>query len=578
MPSPLIGVDIGTTAVRAVELERTRSGPALRAFGQVGLPVGAVVDGEVADVAAVSEALRRLWREAGFSGRRVVLGVSGQRVIVRQAEVASMSEADFRSAVRFEAEQLIPLPVDDTELAFSILGPPEGGAGGSTMRIVLAAAHREVVAAHLQAASGADLMVEAVDVGALAMLRAVHGGPGAPPQGPDERDALVCVGANLTTVAVSEGRSAGFVRIISGGGATLTAAVAADGEEEWAVAEARKRATVGSATLTLERGAEPLVADIGQSIDFFLAQHPGVALRRVLVTGGGMLAAGCFEALAHQIESQADVADGFAGIDTSSFTEDLDSLRRASPFVLTATGLALWPLQPAGERLSLLPATVVRRRQLRRDARRSAIAVCGLAAVLLAAWGAQEHRVSAADQVAAGYSTAAASTQARVDALSPVNDFFAAVDGRIRVDRAALAGSVDWRGVIAQIAAAMPAGATLTGFQVSAPTAGPGAPTATSTSTANSSSHSSTSAGASSAVVSAADATVTMNVTATGGVDEVAAYLQAMGKVPSLDDAWVAGATAVPAGTGTPGQVTFVCTASVTAKAPVQHPNVGGQS
>ena len=257
MPTPLIGVDIGTSAVRAVELKRARGKLSLHATGQVGLPLGAVSEGEVADPAAVSDALRRLWSEGGFSRAPVVLAASGQRVIIRQAELPVMSGSELRTAVRFEAEQLIPLPAEETELAFRVLGKADGGGTGPVTRVLLAAAHNDVLAGYLEAAAGADLAVEAIDVGALAMLRGVPVADGHPSL--DQRDAVVCVGSGLTTVAVAEGRTAAFVRVIPGGGATLTRAVAAGGDErwgalgesDWAAAETAKRQVTGPGSVAL---------------------------------------------------------------------------------------------------------------------------------------------------------------------------------------------------------------------------------------------------------------------------------------------------------------------------------------
>ena len=117
----VVGLDVGTHAVRAVELTLGRDRPVLTGFGQVALPVGAVQHGEILDPALVSASLRRLWSEAGFRTRRVIVGVGNQRVIVRHVELPRMSEADLRSAIRFEAESLIPIPVDEAVLDFQIL-------------------------------------------------------------------------------------------------------------------------------------------------------------------------------------------------------------------------------------------------------------------------------------------------------------------------------------------------------------------------------------------------------------------------------------------------------------------------
>ena len=108
-----IGLDIGTNAVRAAEVSFGRGGPVLRRFGQVALPYGTVVAGEVVDVPAVSAALRRLWKEVGYSSRKVVVGVANSRVVARVSELPDMPDADIRSSLQYQVQDLIPIPLEE---------------------------------------------------------------------------------------------------------------------------------------------------------------------------------------------------------------------------------------------------------------------------------------------------------------------------------------------------------------------------------------------------------------------------------------------------------------------------------
>src|SRR3989442_6665671 len=168
----VVGLDVGTHAVRAVELTLGRDRPVLTGFGQVALPVGAVQHGEILDPGLVSASLRRLWAEAGFRSRRVIVGVGNQRVIVRHVELPRMSEADLRSAIRFEAESLIPIPVDEAVLDFQILdeGPETTG---NAMPVLLVAAQREMIRTLLTAVEGGGLSATLVDVAPFALMRAL---------------------------------------------------------------------------------------------------------------------------------------------------------------------------------------------------------------------------------------------------------------------------------------------------------------------------------------------------------------------------------------------------------------------
>ncbi|HEV2370396.1 MAG TPA: pilus assembly protein PilM, partial [Acidimicrobiales bacterium] len=107
MASSAIGLDIGTFAVRAGEVEIDGDRLRLARFGQLTLPPGAVTTGEIVDVEVVAATLRRLWELVGFRSRRVVLGLANPRVVVRQAEMPLMSEGDLAAALRFEAADLL---------------------------------------------------------------------------------------------------------------------------------------------------------------------------------------------------------------------------------------------------------------------------------------------------------------------------------------------------------------------------------------------------------------------------------------------------------------------------------------
>nr|MDQ6949681.1 type IV pilus assembly protein PilM [Actinomycetota bacterium] len=249
----LIGLDIGSFAVRAAEVSHDGGHPTLQRFAQVTLPPGAVSDGEVVDAQVVSAALRRLWSDGGFSSRRVVVGVSSQRVIVRPADVTAMSEVELRSALGFEAQELIPIPIDEAVLDFQVIDPLLPNPDPNTppnMRILLAAAQRDMVNKHLAAIRSADLDVVAVDTVSLAMLRAV------PPPPVGVAEAVVSIGGDLTTIAIREGNSPRFVRVLNIGGSDLTEALSRELAVNAQSAEDMKRRAAGGAPVAVTSQAQ----------------------------------------------------------------------------------------------------------------------------------------------------------------------------------------------------------------------------------------------------------------------------------------------------------------------------------
>src|SRR5919202_4779569 len=146
-----IGLDIGTSVVRAVELSYGRSGTTLERFGQLVLPPGAVLDGQVVDEDVVAASLRKLWQATDLSHKRVVLGVANQRGVVRQLELPWLPKAELRSSLAFQVQDLLPLPVDQSVLDFFPLEEVNDSASGDrTLKGLLVAAARETVLANVR--------------------------------------------------------------------------------------------------------------------------------------------------------------------------------------------------------------------------------------------------------------------------------------------------------------------------------------------------------------------------------------------------------------------------------------------
>src|SRR5882757_126141 len=175
MAERMLGLDVGTTAVRVVEVVLDRPGktPVVSRVGEVPLPAGAVRDGEVADVAAVGAAIAELWRQTGLRPRDVRVGLTGARVVVRVVDMPAMPDDEMAGAVRFSAADHIPIPLDEAVLDHAVLEPaPPAEPGGPPMvRVLVAAAHRSALDGLLAAVTAGGLHAVAVDLVPLALVR-----------------------------------------------------------------------------------------------------------------------------------------------------------------------------------------------------------------------------------------------------------------------------------------------------------------------------------------------------------------------------------------------------------------------
>lgn len=166
----MIGLDIGTTRVRAAEVVVSGRGasaqPTLVRFGEVALPPGAVRDGEVEDTGTVSAAIRRLWSDAKFGSRDVNIGVGNQRVVVRELDLPWMPLPQLRQSLPFQVQELLPMDTDEALLDYFPTGEVEGPQG-RLVHGMLVAATRDTVRANVMAVEGAGLRPQLVDLSSL---------------------------------------------------------------------------------------------------------------------------------------------------------------------------------------------------------------------------------------------------------------------------------------------------------------------------------------------------------------------------------------------------------------------------
>ena len=222
MAGRLVGLDIGTSSVRAAELTLGKGGATLERFGQVALPTGSVRDGEVIDADVVAEAIRQLWAQAKFTSKKVVVGVANQKVVVRQIDLPWMPGDELKKALAFQVQDHIPMPVEHAILDYHPLEEFTNESGARTLRVLLVAAARDMVGSTLEAVQKAGLSPQMVDLTSFAVLRSM----GTSPQGTGlaalESEALIDIGASVTNIVIHQDGVPRFVRILLMGGADLT--------------------------------------------------------------------------------------------------------------------------------------------------------------------------------------------------------------------------------------------------------------------------------------------------------------------------------------------------------------------
>jgi type IV pilus assembly protein PilM len=295
-----IGLDIGTSSVRAAELMFGKGPATLQRFAQVALPQGAVRDGEVIDVQLVAEAIKQLWSTAKFSSKKVVLGVANQKVIVRQVDLPWMPAGELRSSLALHVQDFIPIPVEQAILDYHTLEERSGGDGQRSLRVLLVAAARDMVTSALDAVKAAGLRTTQVDLTPFAMVRSLGtvDATGAMGSLQGSAEALIDVGAKVTNIIVHDNGAPRFVRVLLMGGDNVTEAISERMGVPFEQADAVKqqigmspnRGDVVSdhpAARVIEAAAGAFVEEVRGSLDYFLAQPGAAQLTRIVLSGGG---------------------------------------------------------------------------------------------------------------------------------------------------------------------------------------------------------------------------------------------------------------------------------------------------
>jgi type IV pilus assembly protein PilM len=313
-----IGMDIDSGAIKAVQISTGGGSYTLRHVGYHRLPPGTIVEGEVADHDLLAAEIKEFWSSHSFKGKSVILGVANQKVVVRLLDFPRIEDPeDLKSAIGFEAQEHIPMPLEETVLDHLVLGPQ--GEGSDLDRILVVAADREMIGRYASVLRAGGLRPAGIDVKALSLTRSTL------PEtffGEEGAVLLLDVGTELTSLAVAQGPNPTLTRFIPLGLGDFVGAVAdaADLPEDEAEKQAlSSRASLGQALggaeeesedtgedkegafdpalvydvrRGLEETTQALAEEVQRSIEYHHSQVGSREVAQVLISGEGALVPG----------------------------------------------------------------------------------------------------------------------------------------------------------------------------------------------------------------------------------------------------------------------------------------------
>jgi type IV pilus assembly protein PilM len=335
----LVGVDIGASSIKVVQLKESRKRLSVVKFGFAPLPPQTIVDGHVMNRGAVIEALDRIFREQKISQREVSAGVYGQSVIVRKITIPLMTAAELAEQITWEAEQHIPFDIKVMNIDYEVLRRrPEAG----QMDILLVAAKKDEINDYAGILREAKLKPQTIDINAFTVqnvLEYVHGLP------EDQTVAILNVGAAVSSLnIVSRGVSA-FTREVTNAGNTITEEIQRQLSVPFEQAEQMKAAAVTGQVppqvhAIISQACDSLAGEIQRSLDFYLATSGEAEIHRIVLCGGSVFLPALMPAIEKRARVPVMVLDPMANFTIERGVNEQE-LRSRAPQLAVAVGLAL---------------------------------------------------------------------------------------------------------------------------------------------------------------------------------------------------------------------------------------------
>ena len=361
-----VGMDIDRGAIKAVQLSKAGGRYTLQHVGYHRLAPGAIEEGEVADHDLLVSEIREFWSTHSFKGKTVSLGLANQGIVVRLLDFPRMSPDDLKSAIGYEAQDHIPMPLEEAVMDYVDLGPQEEGS--DLDRILIVAAHREMIGRYTSAVRAAGLRPVGIDVKALSLVRATL-----PDSFFDEGDILLLdIGSEISNLVVCQHGNPMFARSISGGStyfARMVAGAAGLPEEDAEDLLTRSkvmledprelespRGVVGENDETdpsldrefklnvrrgIEDAAQALAEDVQRSIEYHYSQAGSREVTQVFLSGEGALVAGLESYLGELLGVPTSRGNPLQKLAANNSNVSEEQLEVMEPVLAVSLGLAL---------------------------------------------------------------------------------------------------------------------------------------------------------------------------------------------------------------------------------------------
>jgi type IV pilus assembly protein PilM len=339
-----VGLDIGSSSVKLVQLKEKKGGYQLLGFGAAPLPPEAIVDGALMNSAAIVQAIQELAGQQKVKTKEVAIGVRGHSVIIKKISMPRMSQEELDESIQWEAEQYIPFDVKDVNIDTQIL-TPEGDAAGQ-MDVLLVAAKKDMINDYTSVCAEAGLTATVVDVDAFAVQNAFEANYDGLSE---ETVVLVNVGAAVSNINVITRGVTTFTRDITMGGNAFTEEIQKQLNISYDEAEALKVGGQGESDAVVPQEVERVIqgvaeqmgGEIQRSLDFYSSTAADGKITRAYLSGGTARVPALFKVVEARAGVPVEILNPFKNIEVDNKRFDPAVILAAAPSAAVGVGLAL---------------------------------------------------------------------------------------------------------------------------------------------------------------------------------------------------------------------------------------------
>lgn len=338
----VVGIDIGSSSVKLVQLREAKGAYQLVALGMALLPSEAIVDNAIMDSSSVVQAIRSLVESQKIKTKNVATSISGHSVIIRKVQLPIMTEEEMEASIQWEAEQYIPFEISEVNLDFQILGPDPKDP--SQMTVVLVAAKKDFVNDYMAVFKECGLTPVVMDIDSFALENAFEANYGI---GEDEIVALINMGASAMNVNILKAGGSVFTRDIQVGGNMFREEIQkrlglnSDDAEKVKLGGQIPGVDRGGLAEVMTDAAEILAQEVQRSLDFFSATSADEKVHKVFIAGGVAKISEVKTALEQRLGIPIEVLNPFQSIEISDKNFDPEQIGAIGPLYTVATGLAM---------------------------------------------------------------------------------------------------------------------------------------------------------------------------------------------------------------------------------------------